>query len=283
MHVPSGIRNKRGFAGRAEKVAALRRCTSWAPVIGASTLRDLEGYDLVVADGLASADHDDGPARERLAAVPDGALAISYLSLGTVEAWRSYAATVPEACTLNTVPGWKGERYVDAGHHSWQEIMLDEANAIAERGFDGLFLDNLDVADEHPGTRAGLVELVERLRVALPDLLLVAQNGLGTISLLPVDAIAHEDTWWRWEADSYMASDPQETDTILTGLRRQRVRGLTVFTLDYTEPDAIAADEVAARSREEGFVPAISVLALDRLPHAPRRHDLPPAQPVGAA
>jgi len=236
-----------------------------------------------VADGLALADHDDSLARGRLAAVPDGVLAISYLSLGTVEAWRSYAATVPEACTLGAVPGWKGERYVDAGHHSWQEIMLREAIAIAERGFDGLFLDNLDVADEYPETRAGLVDLVERLRADVPDLLLVAQNGLGTINRLPVDAIAHEDTWWRWEADTYMASDPQETDTILAGLRLQRARGLTVFTLDYTEPDATAADEVAARSREEGFVPAISVLALDRLPHAPRRHDLSPVLPIGAA
>lgn len=42
-----------------------------------------------------------------------------------------------------------------------------------------------------------------------------------------------------------------------------------MLTLDYTAPGAPAADEVVAPSRAEKFVPAVSVLGLDRPPHAP--------------
>jgi uncharacterized protein (TIGR01370 family) len=255
---------------RAARLQILHSCSRWAPVIGAPTLGDLTGHDLVVVDGLPDASGDDRAACARRAAVPDGALAIAYLSLGTVEDWRSYAAEVPGAWTLGRVPDWPGERYVDVRCSGWQEIMLREATAIAKRGFDGLFLDNLDVADDHPRTRDGLVELVERLRATLQDLLLIAQNGLGTVERLPVDAISHEDTWWRWEDHRYAATRPQETAAILAGLRRQRERGLTVLTLDYTPAGEDVADEIVERSRREGFLPAVSVLALDRPPHAPR-------------
>jgi cysteinyl-tRNA synthetase len=267
-----------GERRRTARLQALHRCARWAPVIGADVLGDLDGHDLVVVDGLADADGDDRLARRRLSAVPHGALAISYLSLGTIEKWRSYAGEVPNAWTLGRVHGWPGERYVDARRSGWQEIMLREAVKIAERGFDGLFLDNLDVSDDHPRTRTGVVELVQRLRASVGDLLLVAQNGLGTVEHLPVDAISHEDVWWRWEGHGYAPSHPSDTTAILTGLRRQRERGLTVLTLDYTEPGAAAADEVVARSRAEGFLPAVSVLALDRAPHAPLAGDARPAR-----
>lgn len=193
---------------------------------------------------------------------------LSYVSVGSVEGWRSYASEVPASWTLGPVPGWPNERYVDARRRGWQAILAREAAALATAGFDGLYLDNLDVGERFPETQRGLVQLVAGLRTIAPDLLLVAQNGLAVIDRLPVDAIAHEDTWWRWE-DGYRRSPEDETAEILAGLRRQRKRGLTVLTLDYTEPGSPEADEIVARSLCEGFCPAVSVLDLDRLPHAP--------------
>lgn len=68
--------------------------------------------------------------------------------------------------------------------------------------------------------------------------------------------------------EAYGPSPAGETAEILGAIRRQRDRGLVVLTLDYTEPgDAAAA---VKRARAEGFVPAVSVLALDRAPHTPQ-------------
>jgi endo-alpha-1,4-polygalactosaminidase (GH114 family) len=114
-----------------------------------------------------------------------------------------------------------------------------------------------------------MVSLVGEFRAAAGELLLIAQNGLATIDRLPVDAVSREDTWWRWEDGSYRASPPGETAAIVAALRRQRARGLVVFTLDYTDAGDPEADAIVRRARAEGFVPAVSVLALDRAPHAP--------------
>ena len=252
-------------ATRSARLAALRRVTGWAPVIGADELPALHGAGLVVIDGVGG----DAGARARLAAArATGALVVAYLSVGTVEDWRPYAGEVPDEWTLGPMPGWAGERHVDARADGWRRIMAREAAALAAAGFDGLFLDNLDVAEDHPQTQDAMVELVEDVRAAAGDVLLIAQNGLAIVDRLPVDAVAREDTWWRWEDGRYRSSPPAETAEILAALRRQRTRGRVVLTLDYTEPGDPAAQDIARRSRAEGFVPAVSVIELDRAPHA---------------
>lgn len=254
----------------ASRRAALKRVRRWAPIIGAHELPELSGQDLVVVDGLPDADGRDTAARARLDAARRGStLVLAYLSVGTVESWRPYAREADDAWTLGAMPGWEGERYVDARHAGWRQILVREARRLAQLGFDGLLLDNLDVGELHPATQPGLVALTDELRAAVPDLLLVAQNGLAIIDRLPVDAISREDTWWRWSGEAYGPSPPDETAEILEAVRRQRHRGLVVLTLDYTEPGHAAAGEIVACARAEGFVPAVSVLALDRAPHAP--------------
>lgn len=229
----------------------------------------IRGYELAVVDGVPRADGASDVSPEQVSGLQQGGtLVASYLSVGTVEGWRAYAKEVSAAWTLGPVENWPEERYVDVRQIGWQKIMVREARSLAASGFDGLYLDNLDIAEEFPKTRAALVQLVTELRAVEPDLLLVAQNGLSVAERLPIDAIAHEDTFWRWDSGRYRASTPRETATILRGLRHLRDRGLPVFTLDYTEPGSTAAQDVIARALAEGFRPAVSVLDLNRPPHA---------------
>ena len=137
--------------------------------------------------------------------------------------------------------------------------MAREAQTLAAAGFDGLYLDNLDVADLHPRTATGVVKLVEGLADAAPDLLLVAQNGLAVADRLPIDGLAHEDVFWRWDG-RYRPSSAAERAALLPGLRALRDRGLPIFTLDYAKPGSPGADEALASSLAEGFRPAVSVL-----------------------
>lgn len=265
---------------RSSRLAALRRVRRWAPLIGAHTLPALDRPDLIVVDGLPDASGDDAAARRRLAAArTTGALVIAYLSVGTVEDWRPYAPEVAPEWTFGPVAGWPGERYVDARAAGWQRIVARAAAGLQALGFDGLYLDNLDVAEDRPQTKDALVALVEGIGAAAADVLLIAQNGLATVDRLPVDAISREDTWSRYDDGRYGPSPPRETAAILAGLRRQRARGLVVLTLDYTQPGDPQAEEIVRRARAEGFVPAVSVLALDRAPHAPAG-PRDPSQPV---
>lgn len=246
---------------------ALQAVRRWAPVFGGDpAAMDLSGYELIVLDGIGERDSG-SPAAAVLPRLREHALVLSYLSVGTVEEWRPYADRVAAAWTLGPVEDWPGERYADARVPQWRELMAEQAAALAAAGFDGLYLDNLDVAEDHPALADALVELVQGLRAAAPELLLVAQNGLAVDERLPVDAVAHEDVWWRWE-DGYRRSPPYETSELVAGLRGLRARGLPIFTLDYAEPGSPGAAEAVRRSLEEGFHPAVSVLDLDRPPHA---------------
>jgi uncharacterized protein (TIGR01370 family) len=252
---------------RMRRLGDLARVRSWAPVFGGTDVSRLGSYDLVVLDCVGGRDGSQISATDLGTLHSSGVLVVSYLSVGTVEAWRPYAKLVPGAWTLAEVEDWPGERYVNAGEPGWQEIMETEARRLSPLGVDGLYLDNLDVAEDFPATRHGVIELVRKLRAAVPEMLLIAQNGLAVAAELPIDAISHEDTFWRWD-DGYRPSSAAETAAIVRRLRDMRARGLPVLTLDYTPAGAEAAAEVVARSVAEGFIPAVSVLELDRPPHA---------------
>jgi uncharacterized protein (TIGR01370 family) len=251
-----------------ERLRDLRAVASWAPVFGGVDAAQLTGYDLLVVDGSPDRDGHTDTSAEDVRGLQQQALVLAYVSVGTLERWRGHVDGMPDAALLDPVEDWPGEWYVDARDRDWQDRLLRLTDGLVATGFDGFYLDNLDVAEDYPQTAVGVVELVTRLRERHPGSLLIAQNGLSVLDRLPVDAISHEDVFWRWD-DGYRASSAAEQAPLLSGLRRARQRGLVVLTLDYTEPGCACADEVVARSRAEGFVPAVSVLDLDRPPHTP--------------
>ena len=249
------------------RLARLVKVCSWAPGFGGAPVSGLRGFDLVVVDGVRQKDGtvDVGPAGVR-ALRRGGALVLSYLSVGTLERWRHYATQRAYRWTLRAVDGWPGERYVDARNRGWRRLMRAEALRLRRAGFDGLYLDNVDVAEVYPRTRPGLIRLVRNLRQAVPGLLLVQQNGLVVVEAVPTDAIAHEDVWWRWNG-RYRRSPPAETSRVLRRLRALHAEGLPVFTLDYARRGSPAAQQVVSRSLAEGFHPAVSLVDLAAPPH----------------
>jgi uncharacterized protein (TIGR01370 family) len=254
-------------ADRTDRAARLAQACTWAPIHGGTGVRGAGAFDVVVVDAIAQRNGFVETSKAEVRKLQEeGTLVLAYLSVGTVERWRHYAADVPRSWTLGAVDGWPGERFVDAGKAGWRSLMAREARTLAAAGVDGLYLDNLDVAELHPRTATGIVTLVEGIAAAAPDLLLVAQNGLAVADRLPIDGISHEDVFWRWDG-RYRRSSAAERAELLPRLRALRDRGAPVFTLDYAKPGSAGADEAVAASLAEGFHPAVSVLALDRLPH----------------
>jgi len=268
---PGGQARHLGGPSKRDRLTALRAVCSWAPAQGGVATDRVTGYDLVVVDAIPGADgYRDTTSTELAALRRSGSLVLAYMSIGTVESWRRYARRVPPAWTLGPVPHWPGERYVDARRAGWRALLRREADELARIGFDGLLLDNLDVTARFPEVRRGLVRLVRELRTVDSRMLLVAQNGLSVADALPIDAIVHEDVFWRWDR-GYRMSTTRETRRLTRRLRALRAHGLPVLTLDYTRPGAREAQDVVRRSRLRGFHPAVSVRNLDRPPHATPR------------
>lgn len=251
---------------------------SFALALGNGTLRgDLAtryaAYDLVVVDGQ------EATADQVAQLHAGGSKVLAYLSIGSIERWRPWA---PKAIPyrMEPVAGWTGERFADTSKAGFRDLIVREvAPPMLRKGFDGLFLDNVDMIETHPRQRAGMFSLVRRLSAlthAQPGRALMAQNGAGAIAPIvgQLDAWNREDVTATFDGTHYRgvpAADSREAQVELRAMRR---RGLLVTATDYTRADGTAlARRAAARACAAGALPFVSDIGLTRVPAQALRCD----------
>lgn len=251
----------------------LPQVRSFALALGTGTLLgDLsryEPYDLVVVDG------DEVTAAQVTELKSQGAVVLGYLSVGTIERWRTWAKrAIPYR--LGRVQGWSGEHYADTSKAGYRRLVLDvAAPPILAKGLDGLFLDNVDMIETHPRQRAGMYALVRALAArvhARPGGVVMAQNGAPVMQpLVPLlDAWNREDVSATFDGRRYRAQPPAATRTALAELRAMKARGLLVTATDYTAAEGTSLGRrSAARACSAGAVPFVSNIDLTRIPAQP--------------
>jgi uncharacterized protein (TIGR01370 family) len=230
---------------------------------GASAPAQLVGYDLVVVDGSTPASR-----VKRLRA--QGSIVLGYLSVGTIESYRSwYRAARPYR--LDFWGDW-GEWYADVSRAGFRDLIAKRvAPAIMRRGFDGLFLDNVDMIAEHRPQAAGMRKLVARL-AGRPGYLF-AQNGDEIINpfLRYLDGWNREDVSRTYDFDSrrYVAVPTADSAAAQATLQRIGERGKLVTATDYVA----AGDDAAARATriacDIGALSYVSDIDLKRVPQPP--------------
>jgi uncharacterized protein (TIGR01370 family) len=258
--------------------------TSWAFAIGNGQLRGsaadtagrLGGFDLVVVDGeeATPADLD--------ALHAGGSTALAYLSVGTIEKWRSWYRKV-KRYRLRAWQDWKDEWFADVSKRKLRKMLSRRiAPRILAKGFDGLFLDNVDMIEtrNHRAQRKGMRKLVRKLArlVHRRGDLLFTQNGawglrkLGLVDLL--DGWNREDITWTFDFDRrrYVAQPARKVSKAQAELRKMADRGLITTATDYTKAgDDEAEAEAVANACEAGALPYVSNIGLtvQRLPDPP--------------
>jgi uncharacterized protein (TIGR01370 family) len=244
---------------------------------GATQVADrLGAFDLVVVDGeLATAD-------EVAALRARGATVLAYLSVGTIEKWRSWFPRL-RRFRLGAWADWTDEWFADVSRAKLRRELVGRiAPQILAKGFDGLFLDNVDMIEtrNHVPQRPGM----RRLVLALAELvhgqgrLLFAQNGhwglrqLGLINA--IDGWNREDVTWTYDFDRrrYVHQRPGAARAALAELAGMKRRGLITTATDYTAAgDGRARDEAVANACAAGALPYVSDIGLTarRLPDPP--------------
>ena len=270
------------MAGRAEG-GALEDTESWAFAIGNGNLRGdaravgerLGGFGLVVVDGEEARAADVAALHDR------GVTVLAYLSVGTIERWRGWYDRV-KRFRLKAWRDWEDEWFADVSKVRLRRIVSREvAPGMLAKGFDGLFLDNVDMieARAHRGQRAGMRRLVVRLdRLVGDERLLFAQNGfwgLRTFGILGhLDGWNREDVTWTFDFDRrrYVRNSPRRTRRALDELERAADRGLFTTATDYTRRARGAAEaESVANACSAGALPYVADIGLTarRLPEVP--------------
>jgi uncharacterized protein (TIGR01370 family) len=236
----------------------------------------LGAFDLVVVDGEL------GTADEVAALRGRGATVLAYLSIGTIERWRSWYPRL-KRYRLGAWADWKDEWFADVSRARLRHEFTGRiAPQILVKGFDGLFLDNVDMIEtrNHAAQRPGMRKLV----LALAELvhgdgrLLFTQNGhwgLERLGLIDdIDGWNREDVTWTYDFDRkrYVHQRPGATRAALAELRDIEDRGLLTTATDYTPSgDRQALDEAVANACAAGALPYVSDIGLTarRLPNPP--------------
>lgn len=264
-------------------------------------------YDLIVID---YADNGGNPfPRGEIARLKEsGKIVLSYFSIGEAETYRPYwnpawVIDTGDECFAELSgaapawldpanPEWCGNYAVRFWDEEWQAIILDYLDAILATGFDGVYLDKVDIfyywiGEEDLGATSvnedaavQMLEFVGRIaghgRAADPGFIVMPQNAPELIEYLDggqiaeyfsiIDGIAVEDTFFfprgGAEAGDNAPYNPQEY--VLDLLAVYQEAGLPVFAVDYVT-QAGKVERFIEEARAQGFIPYAATRELDRL------------------
>ena len=101
--------------------------------------------------GIIAIEPEDYSAAEIAALKKSGARVLAYLSVGSVSDERSYYKQL-EPYTLRKLDDWPHERYLDLRQPAVREWLQNRARKLKSMGFDGWWLDNIDVYEEYRST-----------------------------------------------------------------------------------------------------------------------------------
>ncbi len=287
---------------RAGRLAAIGRVRSWGYQLAGLDLARAQAspFDLLVVD--ATAGRGDGAAFTAgqvasLKRKPDGGrrLVVSYLSIGEAEDYRKdyfdpeYMREEAPDWLLKENPRWKGNRVIRFCEEGWQRTILGDENGrslyndidpsplykLIELGFDGVYLDRVDVYSEVtkqcPDAAEKAVAFVSRLaahaRKRDPRFLVILQNAEELLRrkamVEAIDAVAKEDLIHGPDDDGRRVS-PEESRDIIANLKIAKAAGRSVLVVDYPR-DKTGALDARRRIEAEGFIPYIAPRKLDQL------------------
>lgn len=137
---------------------------------------------LVAGYGLVILESQHYSANEILEFKKNNLKVVGYLSLAEVHSSSDFFQTL-EPYTSGENKNWNSN-YIHLNDPKARDILLQVVSSKMEMGIDGLFLDNLDNVSPwgpRPEDKAGLIDLVKKIRQQHPSILLVQNAGLFLI------------------------------------------------------------------------------------------------------
>lgn len=185
----------------------------------------------------------------------------AYLSVG--EANPLLAKRLPTA-RLAENSAWQSV-VMDLQHPAWQQHLLQSAQQLTARGFDGLFLDTLDsyqLVDSklHNAQREALRQLIDQLATSSASLIL--NRGfelLPQLSQAPAAVVA-ESLYFGYDVSNnhYFKQSAADSDWLVQQLQQVQARGIEAIVLDYLPDNLQQRLEAAKYILQQGFTPYIA-------------------------
>jgi cysteinyl-tRNA synthetase, unknown class len=224
---------------------------------------------------------------------PDGSrrFVIAYISIGEAENYRSYWTDRNWQDVRNRTPliekenpEWEANFNVRYWEQEWQNLILNDTDSFIHRimdaGFDGIYLDKVDIADDYqgktpPGTVSSdlMIQFVRRISTVTklrdPNFLTIAQNADGLLDddsyRAAIDGIGRESMLYSsglFDPNNPF-KEPQRNDAESIKESQRLIDKLVkdkklVLSVEYINKPALiqkAASEFAARGYVSYFGP----------------------------
>lgn len=243
-------------------------------VLGASR------FDLAIIDYSRDGGDAGKFSRDEIAALKESAggpkVVLAYISVGEAEDYRWYWRASWEPGDPSWLgpenPEWPGNYPVRFWNPEWQAIVFEYLERILAAGFDGVYLDKVDVyeewSNERPTARADMAAFVGKIadycRARKAGFYIVPQNGH---ELIDEDGYAEKIDGLGSEDNYYDGNDPVPPGDVayrLDYLEKYVAAEKVIFVVDYCRR-ADLIDDVYARAIPRGYVPYCTVRDLDRL------------------
>ncbi len=192
-------------------------------------------------------------------------IVLGYISVATIGDWEPWANMVPDSLIIGENRVWQ-EKIVNVCSGEWRKIFEYAVDYVLDHGFNGVFLDNLDIVDEYPWMKKCIVELVRSVKERYPHAVVMVNRGFtilpdiaDSIDYLLVEAYP---TYYDFEHHVYRTWSGSDLEWIVSQVRRA-VRlgeqyGFRVVALAYGDPgDNSVVDEIC-RIIEE-YTPGLPV------------------------
>ncbi|MGE0700703.1 MAG: MJ1477/TM1410 family putative glycoside hydrolase [Hyphomicrobiaceae bacterium] len=215
-------------------------------------------------------------------------IVLAYFSIGEAESYRFYWKPEWTGAQVPSTPGWyvaencawPRNYMVRFWHDGWKDIIFRGADSFLKRivdaGFDGVYLDRIDVfwelTRERPTARADMIrfvtEIAEAGRRMRPGFIVVAQNAEDLLEDAAyrdlIDGLGKEDLLYGHNGTN-TRNPEKDIEESLGHIRRLQADRKPVLAVEYvTDPALItAAREELAR---HGLVPTSAHRSLDGRP-----------------
>lgn len=190
---------------------------------------------------------------------------------------------------LGTNELWKSD-FADIAAPEWAKFVINELAApIAQKGFDGFFLDTVDslelLAIGNPARadafRNGLITVIKNLKANYPGKKIILNRGFQLWEQVreSIDGVLVESVFQTFDGlgGKYKPVDSAGTEWLMGHMQKIQSEGLPVYVVDYVDPNqpdlamATAKRIEALKCRAFVTTPQLSGLVLAPLREVPRR------------
>ncbi len=168
----------------------------------------------------------------------------SYLNVGSLESFRDYYPEFKDI-TIGDYENWPEEKWIDVTDEGWQDHIAKTAKSYANKGVDGLFLDNLDVYDIDNSEEVyhSLISILKELKEEGMPIII---NGADTFVSEALDSAENKGlfdavnqecvfTEINFDTKTYTAQSKDTTAYYTDYLQKCQEAGIKVYLLEYTK------------------------------------------------